>query len=746
MARILALTRRARIRALGIALSLLLAGGAAACRQRGLSSPGAPVVVISVDTLRADHLPAYGYKGVETPNLDALRADSVLFVNAYSHVPLTLPSHVSLFTGLLPPQNGVRDNLGYSLGPGPATIASALKAAGYATGGAVSSVVLSHATGVSRGFDFWEDDVEPTKVNQSLSRVQRAGDETERLLADWIGSHQKGRVFAFLHLFEPHAPYEPPEPYRSRYASRPYDGEIARADEIVGRLVAFLKERGLYEKALVVFLSDHGEGLNDHGEDEHGVLLYREEIHVPLFVKFPGARRAGESVASPVALTDVFPTIAEVAGVAPPAGLAGRSLTLALAEKGGAAASEPRRVYSETLYPRLHLGWSDLASLTDDRHQFIESPKPELYDVVADPGEKHDLARGSGGPQGPPSMADVPPAFRALSAALAKIPRPLQPPGASDPESVKKLASLGYISATTADLTRKDLPSPRERIGSVAKLKEGFGDLQGSRFAEAASVFHELLEADPGMVDVWQLYADACLKLGRDEDALAALQSAARISPGNPQVLMALSDYYFATGNYAEARKHAELVGEAGPSNPHENLARIALAEGKLDEAEREARAALERYPSRRLPHFILGRVARERRDYAGALEEFALAAHAQDRVNAPPMQNLSFFRGDCLARLGRDAEAEQAFQEELRDYPSNPAPRTALALLYASQGREADARQSLTRLVQDLHTPEAYFAAARTYEVLGDPRTAEELRSQARRIFPKARERKETG
>jgi arylsulfatase A-like enzyme/Flp pilus assembly protein TadD len=737
MARMLTESHRRRIAraTASVAAALVLSLGAAACRNDRLTAPGAPVILISVDTLRADHLPAYGYAGVETPNLDALRKDSVLFQNAYAHVPLTLPSHVSLFTGLLPPQNGVRDNLGYTLGPAPATIASTLKAAGYATGGAVSSVVLSHATGVSRGFDFWDDDVEPTRVNQSLSRVQRGGDQTESLLASWIGSNSSkgGRFFAFLHLFEPHAPYEPPEPYKSRYASLPYDGEIARADEIVGRLIALLREKKLYDEALVVFLSDHGEGLNDHGEDEHGVLLYREEIHVPLFVKFPGQKRAGETVKSPVALTDVFPTIAEVAGAPVPAGLAGRTLTTTLGTAASSPAEPARRIYSETLYPRLHLGWSDLASLTDDRNQYIESPKPELYDVVADPGEKNDLAAG------------VPPAFRALSAALAAMPRPLQPPGASDPEAVKKLAALGYISATNADLTRKDLPSPRERIGAVAKLKEGFGDLQGARYAEAAEAFRELLKTDPGMVDVWQLYADACLKLGRDEEALGALQTAAKLSPGNPQVLMALSDYYLATGNYAEARKHAELVGEAGPSNPHENLARIALAEGKLDEADREARAALERYPSRRVPHMILGRVARDRRDYAGALAEFALAAQAQERVGAPPMQNLSFFQGDCLARLGRDAEAEAAFLQELRDYPSNPSPRTALALLYASQGREADARRSLTQLVESLRTPEAYFAAARTYDVLGDPRTAEELRAQAKRNFPKARERKET-
>ncbi len=279
----------------------------------------------------------------------------------------------------------------------------------------------------------------------------------------------------------------------------------------------------------------------------------------------------------------------------------------------------------------------------------------------------------------------------------------------------------------------------------MAELKHGFGALQGARYAEAATVFQKLLQDNPGMVDVWQLYAEACLKLGRDDDALAALQTAAKLSPGNPQILMALSDYYLATGDYAEARKHAELVGESGAANPHENLARIALAEGNLEAAERESRAALERYPTRRVPHMILGRVARDRRDYAGALAELALAARAQENGRASPIQNLNFLRGDCLARLGREAEAEAAFLQELRDFPSNPAPRTALALLYASQGREDDARSSLTRLVQELRTPEAYFAAARTYEVLGDLRSAQELRTEARRAFPRARERKET-
>ena len=702
---------------------------APACRRDGgLVFPGAPVILISVDTLRADHLPAYGYRGVETPHLDALRKDGILYENAYAHVPLTLPSHAAIFTGLLPPQNGVRDNLGYALGPEPPTLAAFLAQKGYATGGAVSSIVLSHATGISRGFEFYEDAVEPTRVNQTLSRVQRRGNETAAFLTEWIAGRGSKPFFAFLHLFEPHSPYEPPEPFRSRYAL-PYDGEIARSDEIVGAFLGSLKERGLYDGAIVIFLSDHGEGLGDHGEDEHGVLVYREAIRVPLIVKLPGARHAGATVKGPVGLADVFPTVATLAGFAIPPGLAGRPLTEGLAG-ASPAQGPPRRIYSETLYPRLHLGWSDLASLVDDRNHYIESPRPELYDLVADPGEKTDLSAG------------LPPAFRTLRAELSRLPRPLQAPGSSDPEQMKKLAALGYISASTADLDKKNLPAPRDRIGAVAKLREGFTALQAGRDEEAVKVLGALLASEPGMTDVWQMYSEACMKLGRDAEALRALQTAAKLAPGNPQVLMALSDYYVQTGNFEEARKHAEAVGDAGTVNPHESLARIALAEGDLATAEREARAALAKYPSRRVPRLILGRVLHDRRDYAGALVELERVRRPNAEEDAVLLQNLNFLRGDTFARLGREAEAEAAFREEMRDFPGNPAPRAGLAMLYASQGREAEARKALGDLVLEVRTPEAYFAAIRTFEILGDPGAARELKTDLRRRFPQAKER----
>jgi arylsulfatase A-like enzyme/Flp pilus assembly protein TadD len=720
--------RRRRLAAVAVAAAVCLAG--AACRRGAdLVSPGAPVILISVDTLRADHLPAYGYAGVQTPNLDALRADAVLFENAYSQVPLTLPSHTALFTGLLPPQNGVRDNLGYALGPGPATLAGFLKANGYATGGAVSTIVLSHATGVSRGFDFYDDNIEPTKMSQSISRVQRGGDDTQALLAEWVSGHSGKPFFAFLHLFEPHSPYEPPEPYLSRY-KLPYDGEIARADEIVGHFVRFLKERDIYDRALIVFLSDHGEGLNDHGEDEHGVLLYREAIHVPLMIKFPKSLRRGETARTPAALVDVFPTVADVLGLPAPTGLAGASLAAVL--RGGAPAA-PRSIYSETLYPRLHLGWSDLASLVNERDHYIESPHAELYDIVADPGERKDLSEG------------LPPAFRALRAQLDRMPRPLQPPGSSDPEQMKKLAALGYISASTADLEKKTLPAPRDRIGAVAQLKEGFGAMHEGDYARAVDVFRKLLKAEPGMTDVWQMYGESCMKLGREDEALAALTEAARLSPLNPQVLMALSDYYLEIGDYEEARRHAEAAGHSGTTSPHENLARIALVEGDLDAADREARAALEKYPMRRVPHLILGRVRHDRHDYPGALAEIELASRPHPGENLP-LQNLNFLKGDSLARMGREGEAEQAFLQEIREFPANVAPRTALAMLYASEGKETEARKALSDLVGEVNSPAAYFAAIKTYEVLGDPRAAGELKAEQRRAFPGAKEHKETG
>jgi len=694
---------------------LLLAFAAAACRSREVF-PRAPVVVISIDTLRADHLPAYGYPGVATPALDALRKDSILYENAYSHVPLTLPSHVTMLTGLLPPQSGVRDNTGYVLAREHATLPELLGRAGYATGAAVSAVVMAKTSRVDRGFDFYDDNVEASAPGQPLGAIQRSGFETERVAEDWLGGRAGTPFFFLLHLYEPHAPYKPPEPFATRYHDQPYDGEIATADAIVGKFLEFLKAKKAYDSALLVLMSDHGEGLGDHGEDEHGLLLYREVLHVPLLLKLPAQRRAGERVGRPVALVDILPTVAAAVGIAPPAGLPGVSL---LADpKPGAPAS----IYSETLFPRYHFGWSDLASLTDARYQYIHAPRPELYDIVADPGEKTDLA---------PSL---PPAFRSLRTALLSLARPRQAPGVSDPEQVQKLAALGYIGSASPSEASETLPDPKDHILEIRDLKAALALYADRRYAEAIAALEAVLARNPAMSDAWGSLAEAEHKLGRYDAALEALERQDRLTPGSPHVLLSFANQYLELGDFDRARLYAERALAANaPPEAHEVLARIALSRQDWPTAEKEAKLALEGHQGRKLPLLVLAQVQRAHGDLAGALQTLDDVLARLARSGQGEMTNVHYLRGDVLARMQREAEAEAEFRKEISVFPENAAAWSGLALLYASEGRSDDARRAITDLVRTIPTPRGYRAAAETLRVLGDAEGAQAFERQAR-------------
>jgi choline-sulfatase len=684
--------------------------------------PNAPVVLISVDTLRADHLPTYGYHGVETPALDALARDSVVFENAISQVPLTLPSHASLFTGLLPFANGVRDNVGYRLGKEQPTLAGLLRARGYATGGAVSAFVLDHATGISSGFDFYEDRVEARGSGQAIGEVQRPGAETEKILENWIAALPPGKAFfAFLHLYEPHAPYAPPEPFAARYRANHYDGEIAASDSIVGAFVSFLKSKGLYERALVVFLSDHGEGLGEHGEDEHGIFLYREAIRVPLFVKTP-VRVESRREVRPAALVDVLPTVVRMVGGEVPPGLAGIDLWNAAGSRG------PRHVYSETLYPKLHFGWSDLASLTDGRFHYVHAPRPELYDWASDTAEKRDLSAG------------LPPAFRSMRVELAAMNRPFARPGTSDPETVKKLASLGYISATSAAAGRTDLPDPKDRIGALARLKEASRLSSEGRFEQAASILRELARESPSMLDAREGLARVLREAGRPSEAFDALLEADRLSPGTPQLLLGLADLALRKGDIPRARTYAEAAAAVGASGATQAQAEIAQASGDVPEARRLARACLREDERSRPCWLLLASIEKQAGDLKSSWEYLDRLRNLR-AAGRGPLENENFLRGDVLARTGRESEAEAAFRAEISSFPDNPAGWTGLALLYASQGKPEDARRTLDELISKSPRPGSYFAAAQAWEVLGDRSAALALRRKAETLFPGSRD-----
>jgi arylsulfatase A-like enzyme len=490
-------------------LCLALVAATACARGAKDQFPGAPVVLISIDTLRADHLPAYGYAGVQTPHLDRFRKDAILFENAYTHVPLTLPAHVSILTGLLPFEHGVRDNLGYHFdAKAHPTLQALLKARGYATGAAVSAYVLQGGTGIADGFDFYDDKMVAPFGADALGRVQRSGAETAALASRWLAGVKGKPFFLFFHTYEPHAPYEPPEPFKTRYPLA-YDGEIAAADEVVGGLLDELRRLDLYDRALVIVLSDHGEGLGEHGEDEHGILLYRWALHVPLLVKLPGSARAGTRVAAPVETIDLVPTLGQVLGLTLPSGLRGRSL---FAEGG-----EARRIYAETSYPRTHLGWSELRALVDERWHYIEGAKRELYDFVADPRE---IAN---------RLADQRELGRSRQAELGRLPATLAAPSAASSADTERLAALGYLGGAVQ--ATGPLPDPAERIGVLKDVKAAFRLAAAGRDEEAVVAFRRILETNPLLADARYELAQTLTRLGRWDEAYDAYREAMRASP-----------------------------------------------------------------------------------------------------------------------------------------------------------------------------------------------------------------------
>jgi choline-sulfatase len=653
--------------------ALLLAAAALGLTSLGLTACGgdretfarAPVVLLSIDTLRSDHLPAYGYQGVETPALDGLRRDALLFERAYSHVPLTLPSHASILTGLLPPEHGVRDNGGY---PFEATkhpyLPRLFTEAGYDTAAFVSSFVLHSQTGLGAGFGVYDHGGRPGEEARA-ELVERPGAETVRAAIDWLDGRAKGGkadgspFFLFVHLYEPHTPYKPAEPFASRYRDRPYDGEIAAADAAVGTLLDALKRQGLYDKAVILLLSDHGEGLGDHGEDGHGILLYREVLQVPLLLKLPGGQRGGAAVAAPAQLIDVAPTLLSLTGRPVPAEMHGTSL-VALADRPDPSdQAQERRIYSETFYPRLHYGWSELASLVAGRHHYIHGPTPELFDLVADPGETKDV------------LAADRRTYGTLRQALDRVPRELAAPGKVDAETARKLAALGY--AGRPRLASGPLPDPRTRRGVLKGMQDAKAAAAGERWAEAEGILERLVESEPDLLDGWVFLATCREHLDRPEETLAAYRRALELADGAPEYAFYVARQLYRMGRFEEAREHAELMLTSDPESrdAREMLAAVALNRGDLDEALAQSRRA--------------GRSSEAfRRDL-----------------------------GKALAARGRTAEALAVLQES-GGAPAEPATLNATALTLLDAGRPAEAAEVLGRVVA------AHPDNARAYELLG--------------------------
>lgn len=444
------------------------------------------IILISVDTLRPDHLPAYGYRAIRTPHLDRFRADAVLFDRAWSPYPLTAPAHASMLTGLLPAQHGIRDNSGWTLAAGVPTVAEELARRGYATAAMVSSRVLAAKTGLGRGFALYD----------SPSAAERDGAQTTSSALRWV-ARQKQPFFLLLHLYEPHTPYR-----------GSYDEEIVRVDTILGTFFDELRRRRLYDPALIVFISDHGEGLGEHGEKQHGVLAHRTTLQVPLIVKLPNNARRGGRVTADAQLIDLAPTMLAYAGAAERAkALPGASLL---------ALPASRSIYAETLYPRYQLGWHELHSLIRGNLHLIAGRRVELYDLARDPRELTNLADTQ--------RRD---AFAMLQE-LRALTDPARPaPTAAVDES---LLGLGYLSGGSADETTFH-PHPADRMMVFNPMLKLMTALRRKEFTEALRIADEILATHPEFPEVWERKAMALLGLDRKKDAEEALRKAAAVTP-----------------------------------------------------------------------------------------------------------------------------------------------------------------------------------------------------------------------
>jgi arylsulfatase A-like enzyme len=517
-----------------------------------------PVVVISIESLRADHLPVYGYTGVRTPAIDALAADSVVFDRAYAQSPLTLPSHVSLLGGRLPFQHGVRDEIGFPLAPTVSLLPQWLHRRGFKTGGVVSSCLLRGDTGLGPAFGFFDDEPGGGGTGEADQACGRDGAESLTVAEHWIESIGTARFFLFLHIDGPTSPSAVPG--RPTHVS-PYDARIAYADDLVGRLVAFLKKHGLYSGGILVLTSDHGESLGDHGEAGHGLFLYEAAVRTPLVVKLPRGG-GGRHSAALVQQIDIAPTILDLIGAPRPSGLGGRSLRRLL---DSATTTIPdRQVYAESLAPRDLFGWSETESLMNGRFRYIRSSRPELYDLAQDPKERVNLVDSD-----PTTAQEM---RTALEALVGQSPMPV-PSAVAEPDHAR-LAGLGYVTGMPGlapDVPGDQLPDPKDLVGVANRYFEACRLAARGQADAAIDAFRTVLADAPSLAPAWDRLADLLVASARFQEAGDALTSLLKLYPED--------------GRTAEAERRLQAL--LGPAPTADRFAVVAAVFTSLGEKAR---------------------------------------------------------------------------------------------------------------------------------------------------------------
>ena len=770
-----------RIRWILIVVALLVAGAAAwwlAAGRGEMRGPGGAelgrlprgvrpsdlnVVVITLDTTRWDRIGAYGDRAAATPNLDRLAGEGTVFEQAIAAAPLTLPAHSTIFTGLLPPRHGVRDNGGYVLDPRHRTLATLLKERGWRTGAFVGAFVLDGKFGLNQGFDRYHDQFDVSKYKSvSLGDIARRGGEVVDQALPWLEESASDRFFAWLHFYDAHTPYEPPEPFRSRFADRPYAGEIAYVDYQVGRVLQWLDTRRLADRTIVVAIGDHGESLNEHGEGTHGFFIYDATTRVPFIVRAPYSTMRGRRVRSTVRGEDVLPTVLELLGSAPPEDIQGRSLAPLLT---GAAADMNLDAYSESLYARNHYGWSDLRALRSGRFKYIATTRPELYDLERDPEEKRNL------------YDERRPLAERMAVELDRLTAEDAPesagPSAVDPETRERLAALGYIGSFTHAAPKAGAApaDPKDKIDIFNLMTSAHESSGKSGAPDAIARLKKVIAEDPDVLDAWVMLGN---EYYRQQDFATALQHYKRALQINPDYDLAtinLANAYRSLGEYPAAILGYERYLEKDPKNAfvryqlgelHMDLGQLDRAEaafrqalsddmrvasarnalgvvafrrGDLAAAEAQIRAALAQKPDVRLAHFNLALIAEQRGDVQAAIREYR--TEIETHGNA---YKAAFNLGKLYEHIGDAAGQEAAFRKAIEINPRFAEGYFYLAKFHLDHNRSLDEAIALARRGLEIG-PRSDFAALGHY-VLADVYSRQGLAAESRREAALGREK----
>jgi arylsulfatase A-like enzyme/Flp pilus assembly protein TadD len=695
--------------AVAAGVSALGQGAPAARKNAGVPrSPKPSVILITIDTVRADHVGCYGAASVKTPTLDGLARDGVVFERAISQVPLTWPSHAVILTGTYPFQNGVQDFTGQPLAPQFRSAAQAFHQAGYATGAVVSAFVLDRSWGLARGFDYYDDAFATSEfATKDIGLVERrAGDSVQHAIT-WLKRTPKRPFFLWLHLYDPHSPYDPPEPFRSEYSGHLYDGEIAYADHELGRLIAWLKLNRLYDSSLIVMLSDHGESLGEHGEDEHGFFVYNSTVHVPLIVKPPaGSGIAAGRKSEPVETAAVAPTLLQLAGVKDPIEAQFQSPSLVSAQSG----TEP--AYSETFYPLNSFGWSPLRALESEKFHFIDAPKPELYDLASDPKETHNIA----GDQ-PATVTVMREKLRTLA-----VRNPFQGQGGAAnqnagslaPEAQEKLRALGYFgfrAAVSTEALKNGLPDPKDKIGEFNSILKA-GDLyQQNRDDDAIALLRPLLERDPQLYVIPFMLGESELRAQRWKEAAEQLSHCLDLNPNFDNAMTGLALALSKLDRTEEARQWLDKATQSNPANY-----RAWYQKGLLDQAGDSKSAQAEYQKAIAIqPNFAPGQ--REVGMNLFTLKDYSAAAlHLEKAIELGlDTARTHNYLGICYAQTKRVSKAVREHRRAIELDPKLAEAHLNLGFDYEKLGNKKDAgaeyaqacqlSESMCRLVQSRPT-----------------------------------------